>query len=296
MTFKFLRLLFLVLASITPHVISKYNRPIAFSQHLQGCRKGDIVKGIHNIRTYLQRYGYLLHNTSINPHTNELTDDTFDGALESAIKSYQKRFNLNTTGILDEQTLAQISKPRCGVPDFFNSNPNKNPEDDLKMSSHYTFFPDNLRWPNNKFSLTYTFTNNYPLNFVPPVTRALATWAANSQFTFSEAMEGQMADINISFQRGEHGDENPFDGPGGILAHAFAPTDGRLHFDGDESWAAGVVANELNVEAVALHELGHVLGLGHSSIEQAIMWPYIEAGSSKGLDDDDIAGLRALYA
>ncbi|XP_038889211.1 metalloendoproteinase 1-like [Benincasa hispida] len=294
MAFKSLQLLFLFLTTTAPHVISKQNS-ISFPQHLHGCRKGDNVKGIHNIKTYLQHYGYLLHNTSTDFHTNKLKNDIFNDALESAIKSYQKRFNLNMSGVLDEETLVQISRPRCGVPDFSMSNPNKNPKDDLKMSSHYTFFPNNPKWPNTKFHLTYTFTNNYPLNLVPSVTEAMATWALNSQFTFSEVVDGQIADINISFQRGEHGDGNPFDGPGGMFDHASAPTDGRLHFDGDESWSAGVVDNELNVMTVALHELGHVLGLGHSSIQQAIMWPYMNPGTIKGLNDDDIVGLRALY-
>lgn len=285
MAFKSLQF-FLLLFSIAPHLIFGHN--LEFPQHLQGRRKGDIIEGIHDVKTYLRRYGYL-NNKKTNSHTDE-NDNVFDDGLESAIKTYQKTFNLSITGVLDKATLAQFSKPRCAVPDFFNHK-----EANVHMGSRYAFFPGNLKWPSTKFHLTYKFIHDYPLNLVAPVIRALATWASNSPFTFSEALEGQVADINISFERGEHGDGSPFDGRGGILAHAFAPTDGRLHFDADETWTAGVVLNEFDVETVALHELGHVLGLGHSTVQRAIMWPFIDPGATKGLSEDDVAGIRALY-
>ena len=45
------------------------------------------------------------------------------------------------------------------------------------------------------------------------------------------------ANIEISFPRLVHGDGRfPFDGPSGVLAHAFSPPFGDIHFDEDETF------------------------------------------------------------
>ena len=129
-----------------------------------------------------------------------------------------------------------------------------------------------------------------------PVARAFNQWAsATSYFTFSRVQRHTIADITIGFGSGDHGDGHPFDGAGGTLAHAFAPTDGRFHYDADESWSVGVTPSAHHLETVALHEIGHILGLRHSSVRGAIMEPTIARGVAKGLHGDDIQGIRALY-
>lgn len=40
----------------------------------------------------------------------------------------------------------------------------------------------------------------------------------------------------LSFERGDHKDGNPFDGPGKKVGHAFLPPSGVVHLDEDEVW------------------------------------------------------------
>ncbi|VDK81575.1 unnamed protein product, partial [Cylicostephanus goldi] len=60
----------------------------------------------------------------------------------------------------------------------------------------------------------------------------------------------------------------------GIVAHAFYPRDGRLHFDADEDWSLNspTGVNLYQVVSTAVHEIGHVLGLEHSVDPQAVMF------------------------
>ncbi len=96
------------------------------------------------------------------------------------------------------------------------------------------------------------------------------------------------------FTTGNHGDGYPFDGPGQTLAHAFPPSDGRMHFDEDEDYSG---SGTFDLLAVAVHEIGHIIGLGHSKVRGAIMWPTITRGHNPNLrlHSDDIRGAQTLY-
>jgi len=117
--------------------------------------------------------------------------------------------------------------------------------------------------------------------------------------------EKEKADINISFGVGKHDrteyDSNSFDGLGGTIAHAFFPPDGRLHFDDDEIWKINLKPNSKSdfygssdLLSCAIHEIGHILGLKHSTVDGTIMWPLLQNGLHT-LHHDDIDSVRALY-
>lgn len=130
------------------------------------------------------------------------------------------------------------------------------------------------------------------------VRQAFDLWAQHTPLTFTETANRSQADIVIGWAAGDHGDGDPFDGPGDVLAHASFPNpyDDRqvfLHFDDDERW---VNSNSQNVDllTVAAHEIGHTLGLGHSNDPDALMYPSY-SGPHRFLGEDDIAGAQSLY-
>ncbi|TXG59172.1 hypothetical protein EZV62_017001 [Acer yangbiense] len=311
-SFSLLSLALLVLLSLlSAHSVSsadstKKKSPVEFLKHLQGCHKGDKVKGVLQLKKYLHKFGYLDYKNSKN-RTHE-NDDHFDELLESAIKTYQLNFNVNSTGVLDRKTLSKMAMPRCGVADIVNGtnymissekdhHHHHGPGSPFHTVAHYSFFPSRPRWPSSLTQLTYAFLPGTRGDAMEPVARAFRTWQGNTHFTFSRVEDSTNANLKIGFGSRDHGDGFPFDGPGRVLAHAFAPTDGRLHYDADEQWAAGAApgSNSFDLETVALHEIGHLLGLGHSRVEGAIMYPSISNGVTKGLHQDDIRGIRVLY-
>ena len=130
------------------------------------------------------------------------------------------------------------------------------------------------------------------------VRQAFGLWAQETPLTFTEVPTQAEADIVVGWASGDHGDGDPFDGPGDVLAHASFPNpydDSQvfLHFDEDERWVNSD-SNDVDLLTVAAHEIGHTLGLAHSSDPNALMFPSYR-GPHRFLDADDIEGAQSLY-
>ncbi|XP_075706091.1 collagenase 3-like isoform X2 [Rhinoderma darwinii] len=178
---------------------------------------------------------------------------------------------------------SKMDEARCGVPDV----------------AEYAIIERNLKWTST--ILTYRIVNHIP--DLPPydvdqnIQEAWKVWSKVTPFQFIQLHSGN-ADVMISFAAKEHGDFFPFDGPRGILAHAFPPGEhlgGDVHFDYEETWTLD--SEDYSLFSVAVHEFGHTLGLAHSSSPYALMYPIYAYFNSENftLPADDVMGIQELY-
>ena len=145
---------------------------------------------------------------------------------------------------------------------------------------------------------------------------AFSTWgvvlpvrAGRAGLRFERVEARAHADVVIRWA--SHSEDNQFffDGPGGALARTVEADydgDGRtqvhLTFDAAERWAltqnvsgqGKVPPGSFALLPVAIHEIGHVLGLAHSDDAHAAMSPFYIPGRI-GLAASDVARVQAMY-
>lgn len=234
---------------------------------------------------YLQRYGYM--NGTLG-NANLISEDSF----QEAIMSFQRFAGIPETGSVDEQTVKFMQMPRCGNKDHSGKG-----ENGRRRKKRYAL--QGSKW--RRQELTYRISQ-YPTRFAykkhevdSQIEKAFRIWSQVAPIDFVVKKEGRVH-IDIRFASGEHGDGDPFDGPGNTLAHAYFPQyGGDAHFDDQEYWTVDSYAGT-NIFQVAAHELGHSLGLGHSSVREALMAPFYQKYKPNfKLHADDVLGIQALY-
>ncbi|XP_041939208.1 matrix metallopeptidase-21 [Alosa sapidissima] len=126
---------------------------------------------------------------------------------------------------------------------------------------------------------------------------AFRMWSEVSPLKFVEDSRSPLEDIDIrlGFGTGRHlGCTQRFDGAGREFAHAWFL--GDIHFDDDEHFTAPNAGDGISLLKVAVHEIGHVLGLPHIYKPGSIMQPsYLPQESSFELDWQDRKAIQHLY-
>lgn len=126
-----------------------------------------------------------------------------------------------------------------------------------------------------------TFTDPSVI-FPPGVVGFATTFSFNTSTTISDSNNDLDGDGTQDIPNGVY--------PAGTIF------DGDIIFNSSLPYSTSGVNGTLDIQAVALHEIGHFIGLSHSSLSAAVMYPFLnsDTASARTLKNDDIA-FSSLY-
>jgi hypothetical protein len=274
-----------------------------FTLDVPALEPGSEHPELAKIQSFLKRSGYLGEG---------YCERSLDDPTRSALKMFQQFRGVPPTGTTDAETVQCLMAPSCGYPDL----PVRRADRVVEAAPEAQPLPGLSRGCDYRpaQTLTYRFLNHpaEPEAAVVEgaVARAFASWAAVIPLDF-EFVEGEVdTTLKIGWFVNAHGDAKDFDGNSGDIAHAFPPPScgeahsGELHFDDAELWGighdvgAGLNPRQFDIEALALHEIGHLLGLNHSSSGASTMfgrYQFIDVETRRRLSDDVVAAIQAIY-
>ncbi|CAL1529901.1 unnamed protein product [Lymnaea stagnalis] len=241
---------------------------------------------------FLSKFGYLPAMSDIQQGRLVSND-----ALWTAIEEFQRFNGLKVTGILNKETQDKMDMPRCGLPDVLES-PFLDTDNNVHIPMAFSIYGDRWWIPTVTWKLSNTSTKLPENDQLLAFKNAIAIWQREIPKRIKFQPTSGHPDIEMSFGVGDHGDGvmSSFDGKGHVLAHAYRPgagLGGDAHFDDEEEWSVNGTGTDLLT--VAVHELGHSLGLRHSDVPTAVMAPYYAFRGAVNLAPDDIRGIQALY-
>jgi peptidoglycan hydrolase-like protein with peptidoglycan-binding domain len=250
---------------------------------------------VRAVQEYLASYGYLPNEELAQryPSWRPLVEESvaelgrFDEVTERAVLALQRHSALPATGIVDADTRDLIASGRCGVPEGIEASNPRN-----------KFAPSNTAWTKRSFKwrVINSDTEVSLTQVRAAAAAAFAQWSAETSITLTQVTSGE--DISISF--------SVLDADDGASAGTLAITTttssssenirADVVLDTEQVWstAATTETGKRDVQTVLLHELGHALGLVHSSLPGAIMLP-APPRNQRTLAADDRLGISTLY-
>ncbi len=183
------------------------------------------------------------------------------------------------------------------------SSPGKwgNPTFGTGAAISYSFIPTEVDCSVESVGNCTGFAEFLPNGYETEIQRALNAWSSVANITFTQVVDDGTP-LNSTTNSGNiRFGGHSIDGASGTLAHGFFPPAngnsiaGDIHFDIAENWT---INNAIGIDIywVALHEIGHALGLGHEENSNilAVMNPFYNPTLSF-LQADDIVGIQTIY-
>ena len=145
-------------------------------------------------------------------------------------------------------------------------------------------------------TVSWAVDASVPAGFVPVLQAAFAVWSSHANIQFQQVASTSQSQIDFSV--------GALDGSNGELgetsysysSHSFMSA--AIEFDSGEGWhvsgASVVSADGVNLMEVALHEIGHSIGLDHYNAAPAVMNAILNP-SVTDLTTSDVDGVEALY-
>lgn len=255
---------------------------------------------VQAVQAYLRTYGYLpnpvlaVEHPGWRPFVSESpVNGFFDGVTASAVSELQAFSGIEPTGRVDAATRLLMSAPRCGVPEGLWE------VEKLSVGTGYTRGVT-VSW-NIVPSTSDDNSQVTPVIDPPPsgsqtiatvlqneATAAFATWSQATTITFARGANPNIrirwhekADLQwLGYQTG--GPPNAADIQINAASSGLLGSTVYWSVDGSPS------AAEYDLRSVILHEIGHAIGLRHSSIfdDNGINEPGIDAIMRPGLGKD----------
>jgi hypothetical protein len=159
-----------------------------------------------------------------------------------------------------------------------------------------------VAWPASAFPIKYEVDRRV-VNALPNATvvidQAFATWSSAPDTSVSFQSLG----VGDGLVAGEADHMNTITLADGLFKdqNAIASTTNWYDTSGNLTQAdimidATLVNSDYNMQYAITHEIGHLLGLDHSAVLSAIMFPYVPHGSDvPALDSDDRNGIANIY-
>lgn len=217
--------------------------------------------------------------------------------LKSAVKLFQKTFGIKADGLAGPKTLTAMRYPRCGCPDFIDK---ERPDHVQYLEMREEVKNKQNKWMKQELKYVVdSYVTGIPQKVQDKIiAQSFKAWTDVAGIDICQCPKRDKKNADILVGTGI-GKQYNFDGQGGTLAWAYMPEGAdrqlRMRFDLEEIWVQHQYERGVWMLPVATHEIGHLLGLDHSKVKEALMAPYYNPFVSSPQLKDDITRIQKLY-